>query len=342
MKIAIITPTLSGRGGEETVIREILCSKLNSAIKFKLIVLGKLGESDWLNDIKADKFISNSENEISNFLLFHKIIKTNHFDEIICISRKSILFSYLIRKFSTAKFKILSWIHFNLNDVNTRFLKLADYHLAISTTIAKQLEEKKIAKKNQIFTIYNPIKKNKAIVYKAHSHRFIYVGRITFHGQKNIKELIDNLAQLPFTDWILDVYGDGNDKKKCQEYIAENYPKLAQNFRWNGWQVNPWENIKEAGAILLTSNYEGLPMVLLESISRGLPCLVSSNSGGDDIIKHGVNGEIYIKGNSKNFEVKLIELLNTNYDTKQVKNSISKFYTINYFKYFMQVLYEVQ
>ena len=68
-------------------------------------------------------------------------------------------------------------------------------------------------------------------------------------------------------------------------------------------------------------NREGLPMVLLEAISRGIPCLSSAVSGVFSVIQPSINGELYKKG----FEIQLQKILNSKYNINLLKNSIDKF-----------------
>ena len=340
MKVAIIAPTLSGRGGEETVISEVLRSKKIKTvdIQIHLLILGKSYNKEWLHGLHKVVNITNTENELKNFIFLQKIIRKENFEKVICLSRKSIFYSYIIRKIIKRSYIIYSWLHFDLNNVKTKFIKLADYHLAISDEICNQLLEKKIGNPSNIFTIYNPIMPHDEIIKRKFTNEFIYVGRITFEGQKDIKELIDNVADLNFKNWTLKIIGDGDDKEKCQKYLLNRYPTLKNNISWEGWKKDPWDNVKTADVLILTSAYEGLAMVLLEAISRGLPCLSSRVSGSISVIQSSINGELYQKGNKKDFSSKLRKILKENYNSNLVKNSINKFYIDKYLDKLIGVL----
>jgi UDP-D-galactose:(glucosyl)LPS alpha-1,6-D-galactosyltransferase len=61
-----------------------------------------------------------------------------------------------------------------------------------------------------------------------------------------------------------------------------------------GWQDDPWRATGSGSALVLTSAFEGFGMILLEAISRGLPCISSDcESGPTDIIEDGKNGWLY-------------------------------------------------
>ena len=65
-------------------------------------------------------------------------------------------------------------------------------------------------------------------------------------------------------------------------------------------------------------------MVLLEAISRGIPCLSSAVSGVFSVIQPSINGELYKKGDKKDFEIQLQKILNSKYNINLLKNSIDK------------------
>jgi UDP-D-galactose:(glucosyl)LPS alpha-1,6-D-galactosyltransferase len=92
-------------------------------------------------------------------------------------------------------------------------------------------------------------------------------------------------------------------------------------------------------AIVLTSKYEGLPMVLNEAISMGIP-VVSSNceTGPDDIINRN-NGLIYNLESTADLVrcLNLMALKKNNFkNIMQIKESINKFYSDVFFNNFLR------
>lgn len=74
---------------------------------------------------------------------------------------------------------------------------------------------------------------------------------------------------------------------------------------------------------VLSSRYEGLPMVMLEASSYGLPIIsFSCKCGPKDIIKEGVNGYLIEEGNLEDFADKIIFLTkNINKRSEMGKNA---------------------
>ena len=77
----------------------------------------------------------------------------------------------------------------------------------------------------------------------------------------------------------------------------------------------------ESSLFLMASVSEGLPMVLLEAMSYGLPCIAyHTDSGTDDIIKDNKNGYIINNRNEKEYINKIgKEAKSTAYDFSKEK-----------------------
>ena len=121
------------------------------------------------------------------------------------------------------------------------------------------------------------------------SHKAICVGRL--NEQKGYEYLIDAwaIASRRHPDWVLNVYGSGEIKEQLQDRIKERgvQDKLFIHDPVN----NIVEKYLESSLYIMSSRFEGFPMVLLEAMSCGLPC-VSFNcpNGAKDLIQDGRNG----------------------------------------------------
>lgn len=79
-------------------------------------------------------------------------------------------------------------------------------------------------------------------------------------------------------------------------------------------------------------------MVMLEAMSRGIPCLVTKFSGYDSILQEGVNGYSYDGADPLNFAAALMQLMSSDWDASTVQQSINKFYFDHYFQTLEAVL----
>ncbi len=90
-------------------------------------------------------------------------------------------------------------------------------------------------------------------------------------------------------DFHLVILGDGKDKEMLQK-LAISKP-CAKQVLFLPFTNNPFEIIKKAHCVSLTSKYEGFPMVLVESLSLGTPVVsLDIVSGPSEIVQHQKNG----------------------------------------------------
>ncbi|KGH58624.1 glycosyltransferase [Oenococcus oeni] len=307
IKISIIAPNLSGRGGTENVLNYVVNSKLiRSKFDFELFLSDGTVYTKWLSrlTIDNDKIILNSRNKfikvINKFIFF---VKTNS-QIVIVLGSKTAFIANIVRKIFNKKYKIVSWIHFsifNVSTMNPKYLKYADYHLAISSQMIPQFNKIGIDA-SKIYVIYNPCSRKKKIIPSSSDGKFriIFVGRIQLIGQKNIKEMIDAIScSKPLRKTIFDLYGDGEDLPLVKEYARKKMPSNVET-NFHGWMDNPWKNIKMADALLMSSKFEGFGLAPAEAISYGIPVISADYPvGARDLIKKGINGFLYKPNNPR-------------------------------------------
>ena len=126
----------------------------------------------------------------------------------------------------------------------------------------------------------------KSAKIKSDKFVFLTVGRLV--PVKNIGLQIKAMAEVvknyPNTElWIV---GDGAEKSNLKSQISRPQRlsvamagaaklKLENNVKLLGWQNNPEEFYSQADAFLLTSNYEGWGMAVVEAASYGLPIIMT-------------------------------------------------------------------
>lgn len=340
MKLSFVGGSqLNGRGGTETVLIEVLNRLSHSGNEVRLILSKRSTNMSWINKIDGSvKIIYPARNNpLSRMLFLTSVCLSSSKDEIfIVLGVKIIKFFSIARRYLHRKIKIVSWIHFSFKDqdmFDPSDILNADTHLAINSKIKDELMRMGV-RKEKIFLIYNPVEKHDILMKndEREKRNLLYVGRLQKDGQKNLKELFSAVKKSK-KSVILHVYGSGEDKEKCQRLCKKL--KISKRIIWHGWVDNVWTDIDfNPFALILTSKFEGLPMVFLEAMSRGIPCISANFEGCDDVIINGINGESYQSGNVTEC-AKLIDYysnLKLNIKEKrEIQESIDKFYPDQYF-----------
>lgn len=188
------------------------------------------------------------------------------------------------------RFAIVSWLHQNLNYVrHPSLLQWCDGHLAISSGIADQIRGI-VGSHAAVSICSNPVNVTVPVHERPENGipKFLFIGRLDNH-QKRIDRILRALSQLRDLPWLLTVVGDGWDKAMLQQMALEL--DVADRITWTGWLNDPWSQVESATALLLTSDFEGFPMVLLEALARGIPAIAwDCPHGPRDIVRTNVNG----------------------------------------------------
>lgn len=135
--------------------------------------------------------------------------------------------------------------------------------------------------------------------YKVEEKRkeILFVGRIDY-TQKRVFRVIKTWAQLEtfFPDWQLTIVGDGEERANIEHMVSDLELK---HVKFEGFQP-PRAYYERASILMLTSEFEGFPLVLAECMSFGVvPVVYGSYSAVYDIVADGVDGLIIPKTDKK-------------------------------------------
>ncbi len=82
-----------------------------------------------------------------------------------------------------------------------------------------------------------------------------------------------------FGDCRLLIAGNGPDEEKLKRLIADK-----ENISLLPWQEDAEAFYEQIDCLLLPSRYEGVPLVMLEALARGIPVVGSARDGMRDIL----------------------------------------------------------
>lgn len=268
---------------------------------------------------------------LRRILFYIKVILSEDWDLVIETVTRSMMIEHYLKYLKKHKYRLISWFHFTIkgNEGFAKYAKYADEFWAISSGIKDELLKLDISPE-KIQLIYNPVNHASLIPLSNQKvKKIVYVGRLE-EGQKNITEIFTALSNCDSGLYELYMYGDGGDREYLQKFSEEKNVKA----HWMGWSSDPWKEVCKNGIdyLIMSSKFEGFPMVLLEAIAQGVP-VISSNcpDGPKDIVKP-VNGFLYPVGDVKALTEILQRILNQDMDRwnqEEIQESID-FYTEDY------------
>lgn len=301
MRLFIYGKGLGGRGGMETAIRDIYFGMSRLGHEVKILLASESKDASWESGmdvihftglIKQSDHIFFNENPIFTHVIFLKrcLRQLPTPDVILALGSHEVAIARMAVEGITARPQVLSWIHFSLHVLqDPNWLKFADGHLAICNSIANQL--KKLTPNLPVQIGYNPTHIDVPTVPRSDkTTHFLYIGRMA-NRQKRVDRLLHAVSQVS-GDWKLTMVGDGSGLKELK--TLSDALNISHRIQWTGWLKNPFSHISDATALLLTSDYEGFGLVLIEALARGIP-VISSNcpTGPSEIVKPGRNGYLF-------------------------------------------------
>ncbi|MBP1617322.1 MAG: glycosyltransferase [Bacteroidetes bacterium] len=138
--------------------------------------------------------------------------------------------------------------------------------------------------------------------------RVIAVGRYDY--QKGFDDLIAawKIVAQTHNEWKLDIFGNGQLKEVLNIQINEAGLRECVSLKPPVSHIG--EELLQSSLFAMSSRYEGLPMVLLESQAYGLPIVsYACKCGPRDVITDGVDGFLVPEGDISGFANKLLQLI---------------------------------
>ena len=122
--------------------------------------------------------------------------------------------------------------------------------------------------------IYNPLTLQPGEQSTGRTKRFLSIGRFT-HLHKGIDLLIEafRLFARNNKDWSLDIIGEGVEESVFRTMIKDY--NLDDKIRILPFTNNIQQYYSNAQVYVLSSRWEGMPLVLVEAMSHGLPIITS-------------------------------------------------------------------
>jgi glycosyltransferase involved in cell wall biosynthesis len=128
--------------------------------------------------------------------------------------------------------------------------------------------------------------KNISYPFSDNRIKLISVGQLRYEKRQDL--LIEAFAKLD-SRYTLTIVGDGVKREELEQ-LASNL-NIRDRVSFLGYIKNPYSYIKNSDILVLTSEYEGFPNVVLEANICGVPVVSFNSIGGvSEIIKEKING----------------------------------------------------
>jgi glycosyltransferase involved in cell wall biosynthesis len=127
------------------------------------------------------------------------------------------------------------------------------------------------------------------IIANENSKLFLFVGRLSY--AKNIPLLLEVFSDLRLQACHLLIIGTGPED--LLNTVKNAATVSGGRIHFLGPKGNIGHYMKHSDALILTSRYEGLPIVVLEALSMGLPILSTLVGGIPDVITHEKHGLLF-------------------------------------------------
>ena len=299
--IVFFMPSLSGGGAEQVtfnLIKQMNTEKYNvTALLFRRP----------LEDTKEPKIIQNLSDQVNIIELKGARLRTSFFELIFKIRKlkPDLIFSSLAYLNFTLvllkKLKLISSLlalreanmpernifHSSHPIIMKKLYKWSYPHVDLLIVSSSMMKKEFLSfcniKKENIKVMMNPVdsdylrlKANEEVNFQNKGLRLVASGSLTY--QKGFDRLINWFKELKLPGASLSILGEGPERDKLSDLIKSL--GLEKKVNLLGFKKNPWKWVSGSDILILTSRWEGMPNVALESLALGVPVVSSSESGG--------------------------------------------------------------
>jgi len=189
-----------------------------------------------------------------------------------------------------------------------KFMRIfSDHYILVSKYDQRIGVKNKIISTNNSTLIYNgsqDLNIGKSIREKSEKIIISFVARFSYQKDHDtLFKALSLLNQDQLNNLSIKLIGDGD--------LYDEYIEKSTNMNFNnsltfiGETENVGKYLNSSDLFMLISNYEGLPVSIIEALSVGLPIIASDVGGVNELVKDQINGFLV----PKNDELKLAEVL---------------------------------
>jgi glycosyltransferase involved in cell wall biosynthesis len=281
---------------------------------------------NYIKENKIDMILNEGASNEAVYIFSHehipatvKIISHLHFSVLDDIKNFYYTLNYPLKGVPLAQacINILKWIKAPYNKWNALRNKRQRYHYMYenSDTVVV-LTDKQKASMESLLRI-NPSKKVVAVQnpnlvnvsetnFCKKENLIIFVGRLDYSSKRADRVLaVWSLIQNELKNWRIVIVGSGDDELRLKK-MSQDW--ALQRIEFAG-QADSAPYYSSAKILLLTSNYEGTPMVITEAMAAGgVPIVMNAFKDADLNIKNGYNGLLTSPFDTKEMAKRVLQL----------------------------------
>lgn len=165
-------------------------------------------------------------------------------------------------------------------------------------------------------------------VYGKKLRNFVAVGRL--EKQKNFELLIHAFSEVvkQYNEATLRIFGEGSLYEKLSEIICES--GLENNVTLCGRVTDVLSELQRADVFVMSSDYEGMPNALMESMAIGLPCIATDcPSGPAELLAEG-RGWVTECENVEKLSLQMLDVISNPQTAEQAGRKAKEYMRENY------------
>ncbi len=351
-RISFLLPALAGYGCERSTLR-IAKGLIAHGIEVELVLIGSVKENAPEIPAGVKVVTLGIENQETQFI-FQKLfaianyLKSSRPQTLITIY-DSINLASLARFISGVNCQIIISVRVNLSQdfqkkgikgkLETNLLRFtypwSDKIIAVSQGVADDVIKLTGISSSKIKAIYNPIIPEEIAtkLEEPINHPWLInknlpvilgIGRLEYE-----KDFVTLIKAFVIVNQSLKsrliILGEGSQRKELEQLIDELGVKNQVSL--TGFVPNPFIYIKKSDIFVLSSRWEGLSNVILESLAVGIP-IVSTDcpSGSAELLEYGKYGKLVPIGNEYELAQAILTTLKEPLDRNLLQKRAADFY----------------
>ncbi|WP_373018198.1 glycosyltransferase [Thiomicrorhabdus sp.] len=190
-----------------------------------------------------------------------------------------------------------------------------DHFIPVSLSLKDYLIEHGVAK-SKITPVFNgvPIVNDKVNWMSPQNGEWVIGTVALFRPRKGLEVLLKSIHHLKSTGTKVKLKAVGTFETPQYEQTIKDMAKdlgITELIEWTGFSSDVHKEMKDMHLFVLPSLFgEGLPMVVIEAMSMGIPVVSTEVEGIPDVLENGLSGEIVLPNDEHSLTNGILNYIN--------------------------------